>query len=594
MKLSQKIIEKFEYNEFYENFPAVILSLKIYPNFKSECLFISENCEEYTGHTANELMKDWEVFRKGINEKDKAYFAQKISDLSKVKKKFQVKFRYKCKNGVEKWLRLNANIVLKHDYKELQGILSDITEEKLAEIKEDKLKNALIHIARHPVVCNGEIENLGEFCSKIISETINTCRSGFWLYNENKLELNCDKLYIKREDRFESGIILDGTQYPDYINILHEAPYILANDARSNEATKCFLDSYLKPNNVFSLLDIPVFHNGKIVAVLCQEQTKRIRIWQKSEINFLFQVGEFISYCFAVNERKQLEKEMAYINSNLKKLVDEKTTEILGKTRELEERNKEILESILYARKIQASILPEKNKLNELLNDYFVYYKPKDIVAGDFYWIRKTDDNKTLFAVCDCTGHGIPGAFVSIMAFKILERTINEFKLKEPEDILKKANELFNVHFNRPDVEVRDGMDIALIEISHHKKDNVNIKYCGAYIPLYVSDSKNPSVIEKIAPHRFTLGTAKPDTNFKTTELSLSQGSQLYLFTDGCVDQFGGERGKKLKRKNLLNIISKSTNLTSDDQEKYISEELKAWQGKFEQLDDMCLIGIKI
>lgn len=592
MKLSQKIIEKFEYNEFYENFPAVILSLKLVPNQPTECLFISENCLEYLGYSSTELMKDWGIFKTGVGDKDWKYLKSKIEDCIRLQQKLQIKFLYTFKDGTSKWLRLNANILVKHDYTELQGIISDITDEKHAEVKEDKLKSALIHIARHPVICNGEIENLSEFCSKIISDTLNVSRSGLWFYDSETNILNCDKLYIKEEDKFDSGLQIFGNDYPEYISILNEAPYILANDARNNEATRRFTDVYLRPYNIYSLLDVPIVYKGKIVAVLCQEQTKKIRIWQKSEINFLFQVGEFISYCFAISERNRFELEMTYLNQNLQKLVDDKTTELLNKTKELEEKNREILESISYSSKIQASILPGQTRLKELLPEHLIYYNPKDIVAGDFYWIQ-TIENKTLFAVCDCTGHGIPGAFVSIMAYKILERTVSEFKLKEPEDILKKANELFNIHFNRPELEVRDGMAIGLIQIEKLEDGKSYIKYSGAYMPMYVADIENNLQINKINPTRASLGLTPIETQFNTVEFSLNKGSVIYFFTDGCSDQFGGEKGKKLKRKNFIRILQENISYEFPIQLKNISSSINDWKGNFEQLDDMCLTAIR-
>jgi len=274
---------------------------------------------------------------------------------------------------------------------------------------------------------------------------------------------------------------------------------------------------------------------------------------------------------------------------------------------QLEEKNQEIMDSIAYAKRIQSAILPPSKLVKKYLPNSFILYKPKDIVAGDFYWMENKED-KILFAAADCTGHGVPGAMVSVVCNNGLNRSVREYNLSDPGKILDKTRELVIAEFEKSEEEVKDGMDIALCSISKNK-----LAYAGAHNPLWII--RNGEIIETKADlsagtssqtteNGYTLYEVKADkqpigkfdnsTPFKTHTFDLISGDTIYIFSDGYVDQFGGEKGKKFKAKALRKLLLSFQNESMDDQKKLIDEAFEKWRGSLEQIDDVCVIGVRV
>lgn len=208
----------------------------------------------------------------------------------------------------------------------------------------------------------------------------------------------------------------------------------------------------------------------------------------------------------------------------------------------------EVLDSINYAKRIQTAILPPKRLIKENLPSSFIYYQPKDIVAGDFYWLEETE-NGVLFAAADCTGHGVPRAMVSVVCNNSLNRSVREYKLTNPALILDKTRELVIQEFEKSEEEVKDGMDIALCKLDGNK-----LVYAGANNPLWIIRN-NSNSIEEIKADKQPIGKYHAQESFTSHEITLEKGDTLYLFSDGFVDQFGGERGKKLKSKLFKELL---------------------------------------
>ncbi|MCT4580426.1 MAG: SpoIIE family protein phosphatase [Flavobacteriales bacterium] len=251
----------------------------------------------------------------------------------------------------------------------------------------------------------------------------------------------------------------------------------------------------------------------------------------------------------------------------------------------LQKRNKEIVDNITYAKKIQKAILPEKEEVESHFKDAFVYYKPKDIVAGDFYWIEKQWD-RTLFAVADCTGHGVSAAMVSVVCNYGLNRSVKEYGLIKPGEILDKTREFVTQKFEHNEQSVRDGMDIALCSL----KGNI-LEYAGAYRPLWLV--RNGAIIE-YKPDKQPIGAFTRQKLFTTHLINLEEGDTIYLFSDGYIDQFGGERRKKLKTKPFQNILLAIQNKSMKEQKRILHEYIVNWKGDLEQVDDICIFGIRI
>jgi serine phosphatase RsbU (regulator of sigma subunit) len=256
--------------------------------------------------------------------------------------------------------------------------------------------------------------------------------------------------------------------------------------------------------------------------------------------------------------------------------------------RVLEIQKKNITDSINYASRIQTALLPPEDVLNKLLPEHFILFLPKDIVSGDFYWITLIN-NKTIVAVADCTGHGVPGAFMSMLGFAFLNEIVN----KNPEI---KANEILNelrlkvintLHQDKKNNQ--DGMDIALAIID---TENKVIQFAGANNPLIIV--RNNEVIH-VAPDRMPIGTYSTEkTPFTLNELPLKTNDMVYLFTDGYIDQFGGEKNKKFGKKSFEKLLIETSSLQVKAQRYFLTEQLLIWMENFDQIDDILVMGLKI
>ncbi len=266
--------------------------------------------------------------------------------------------------------------------------------------------------------------------------------------------------------------------------------------------------------------------------------------------------------------------------------------DIVNQKLQLEKAHYEMKDSIEYAKKIQSAILPSDKLVRKYFASSFVLYFPKDIVAGDFYWTQEID-NHILFAVADCTGHGVPGALVSVVCNNALNRAVREYKLSGTGEILDKTREIVIREFEKSEENVADGMDIAMIKMPVNTNDNGNvmIEYSGANNPLWIL--RGNEVLE-FSPCKQPIGKYAKQTPFKTQQVKLLKGDNLYIFSDGFVDQFGGEKGKKFKNKALRTLLKEVSHLDMDNQKRYIKNTFMAWKGNYEQVDDVCLIGVKI
>jgi len=271
----------------------------------------------------------------------------------------------------------------------------------------------------------------------------------------------------------------------------------------------------------------------------------------------------------------------------LEEKVQERTLEIEEQKELVEEKQKDILDSITYAKRLQDAILPPVSFIKKFLPDSFLVYKPKDIVAGDFYWMERSDDN-ILIAAADCTGHGVPGALVSVVCSNALNRTVKEFHITEPGKILDKVRELVLETFEKSESNVQDGMDISLCCITTKTKE---VQWSGAYNSLWYIQKGE---IKEVAADKQPIGKNDRPEPFNTHKLNLQKGDTLYLFTDGYADQFGGPKGKKFKYKQMEELLLANASKPMDEQKDVLENTLEKWKGTLEQVDDILIIGIRV
>jgi len=269
----------------------------------------------------------------------------------------------------------------------------------------------------------------------------------------------------------------------------------------------------------------------------------------------------------------------------LEEKVAERTDEVVQKSMVIEEKNRDITASIRYAERIQMAMLPPEDSFD----DTFVLFLPKDIVSGDFYWMHDNGDIQFIAAV-DCTGHGVPGAFMSIIGYNSLTKIVREYGLTRPGAILDQLNvEVTKSLIQRGDEVINDGMDLALIAYDRRGK---KLEYAGAYNPLViVRDGKAIT----IKPDRFPIGMATTrEKKFNNVTVDIKSGDILYMFSDGYADQFGGPEGKKFKGVNLKNELEKVSSLPMQEQKEQLLKTLDEWMGGMNQIDDILVIGTRV
>ena len=277
--------------------------------------------------------------------------------------------------------------------------------------------------------------------------------------------------------------------------------------------------------------------------------------------------------------------DLRHINHTLEDKVIERTAEVVEQKNIIEEKQKEIIDSILYAKRIQNAILAHDTYLAKHLPEHFVLFRPKDHISGDFYWATKKDGRFWL-AVCDSTGHGVPGAFMSLLNIAFLNEAITEKNMTAPHDVLNHARKRLIQNMSKEGN--KDGMDGILVCIDPEEK---TYSYAAAHnSPLII---KNGEFVEYHAD-KMPIGEGIRDESFTSHKFDVKPGDMIYLYTDGYADQFGGPKGKKFKYKQLNDLLMEMHQKPLNEQKEKLAEAFVAWKGELEQIDDVCVFGIRV
>ena len=358
--------------------------------------------------------------------------------------------------------------------------------------------------------------------------------------------------------------------------------------------------------------------NAQIIAQnanLSQERSFKYSLFGGLGLVILFSL--FIINRLRLTRRQKVEIELKNTALN------DRNIEIAYQKELVEQKNTEILDSITYAQRIQSAILPPFKLIEKYLPNSFVLYKPKDIVAGDFYWLEPvveverahagapsgspkggantTQEEIVYFAAADCTGHGVPGAMMSVMCSNALTKCVKELQLTKPSEILDETTKIIESRFERSEQLVLDGMDLALCKLNIVTKE---LEYAGANNPLWIVHGESASVststsgwserLLEIKADKQPIGQyddRKPYTNHK---IQLKEGDSIYIFSDGYIDQFGGPKGKKLKAKAFKKLILSIQDNDLSSQLVLIDNKFEEWKGEIEQIDDVCVIGVRV
>lgn len=345
-------------------------------------------------------------------------------------------------------------------------------------------------------------------------------------------------------------------------------------------------------------------------------EARDAKIKQEETLKYALMLGILLVIGFAI-----------FIYNRLNIIRKQKT--IIEEQKQIvEEKNREVLDSINYAKRLQDAILPPEKLWKSVFPESFIFYKPKDIIAGDFYFLEKSGDN-IVFAVADCTGHGVPGAMVSVVCANALNRAVKEFKLTDSGLILDKVRELVLETFEKSESQVNDGMDISLGVLN---TKSLELKWSGANNPLWIVkqvdelaslESSNSQLsklsqlpnflnlqLTEFSPNKQPIGKIYDPEPFETHSIYLKKGDTLFLFSDGFADQFGGPKGKKFKYSQLQQLFLEICSLQPESeasqhplinkndlmqtQNQKLETVFSGWKGNLEQIDDVCIIGIRI
>lgn len=307
-------------------------------------------------------------------------------------------------------------------------------------------------------------------------------------------------------------------------------------------------------------------------------------------------IGAFVVVLVrAIRAKRKANAQLQEMNAELadkNEALSQAYEEIQAQQETLEAQHENILESIKYARRIQEAILPEQDPLKDVIQNYFIYYKPKDIVSGDFYWFHITPE-RTYLAAVDCTGHGVPGAFMSVLGISLLNQIVRDYPHATAGEVLNHlhAGVIHSLHQmgggnNRG---AQDGMDIALVILNKSKR---SLQFAGANNPIYLVRNGE---FEELKGDRSPIGGSTfTDHTFSSYDLKVSPGDRFYLFSDGLADQFGGEKGRKFSYKRLREWVSTQDGQPMKSQATDIGQVFDQWRGNHGQLDDVLVIGVQL
>jgi ligand-binding sensor domain-containing protein/serine phosphatase RsbU (regulator of sigma subunit) len=310
--------------------------------------------------------------------------------------------------------------------------------------------------------------------------------------------------------------------------------------------------------------------------------------WMQPWFWILCGVILFLSIRFIIRRRERILRENQEM---LQRELDARTKEVVQQKELIEAKNKDITDSILYAKNIQKAMLPAMNTLNSFFSESFVFYKPRDIVSGDFYWAAQFE-SKVLIACADCTGHGVPGAFMSLIGTTVLKEVARMRHVTSPQELLNTLDvEIYNLLSNKSkDFLIEDGMDIAVIEYDIQTRE---ARISSANRPVFIVRNGE---LQELKGDRRAIGgsTRNENSSFNQHEVSLNAGDTIYLFSDGITDQFGGPQGKKLKKSGLIDLLMQSQHMPLEKQGDHVRKAFREWLGETAQIDDVILMGMRV
>ncbi len=518
------------------------------------------------------------------------------------------------KDGKERWIQSTLTPILDRNsnIKKLVIIDTDISERKKFEeqlskqneILEEKVKERTAELVRRneeiekmyndiqvlseigqEITSTLNLEKVLDTVYKKVNSLMDATEFGVGIYNpqkqsidlnyyiyESKRMINTSEMAVSMADKNRLSVWCVDNKMPVFINdIQNEYHNYISN-----------LDSYKGEGKLLleSVICLPLVVEDKLVGIISVQSPKK-NAYSHNHLDILQTLASYIAIAL----------DNARLYNNMEDEIKVRTKEIEKQKTLVEDKNLKITDSINYALRIQQAILPSQQMISSILPDSFIFFKPKDIVSGDFYWAYALDQHQILVAAVDCTGHGVPGAFMSIMGFNLLEQIVKEQKIHEPALILNELSSSVVRSLKQTDQvgSLKEGMDIALCKIDYR---NYELEYAGAHNPLNLV--RNGTIAEVKANSRaigISLANSTPFTNHK---LQLEKGDCIYIFSDGYADQKGGPNNRKFFYQPFQQLLLDIHQQNMKEQEKSLERTIYAWKGEREQIDDMLVIGVRV
>lgn len=608
-------LQQESFNSMTGVVPSMIYQFRQFTNGDATFLYTSKGVEGLFEKRVG-YFYDANNFLEMIFEDDKPDFTYTMSAAIDSHNDFNWEGRIRLDSGKVKWLSAEARFerVIEEDQSVVySGVFSDVTERKKAEellmeqreellMKNEKIalqrdqieeqrnkidgqkrtqkryNDVILSLTKSVEIQEGLWEQALEIITKKSALTLGISQVSVWLYGDEKL--TCSKMYDASLHNFREAPILGKEKYPQYFERLEAGEEIIAKNIFNSLAYVEFSEARLASSLLQSIVEIPFFAGTDLVGVLKFGQLHQQIDWSAEDLTFMNSISDLIKIAREAHQRVLAEAKV----KAQKRQLELKNTIIAKK-------NDDITASLNYASRIQSAILPHPNTLEKGFSEHFILYQPKEIVSGDFYWYDEKV-GKQIIAAVDCTGHGVPGAFMSMLGNQLLDKIINIDFVFEADQILNFLHLEVQKVLKQKDTGNQDGMDIALCVIDRKAK---TLDFAGAHNPLvYIQDGE----IQVIKGDRLAIGgddrgRTKP---FTKHQVDLTKPTTFYLYSDGYQDQFGGIKNKKFTSKRFRELLFEQYQLSMFDQKENLTVRLKKWmeEGGEEQVDDILIMGFHI
>jgi len=482
-----------------------------------------------------------------------------------------------------------VNFLLKKHPKLDTGLNATIYPEQTIKTSSTTIYNfdieTLLKVSQHLA----KITNLKEFLREILSIIIEHVGAERVIFARKD-----EQWYVLAKGTSQNILVLDEKKSLTDENLEEKALNYVINSQKS----------YLSENSkqTTSILCYPILYQSKLLAIVYLDNTLNSKAFTETQIQVLDLISPQIAvslanidmYANLENIIEQRNREVSAQKNRLEKqatILENTNYSLIAANKKVEHINKELISSITYASRIQSAILPQDSLLKSSLSEYFILFMPRDIVSGDFYWLVNKD-NLVFIAAIDCTGHGVPGAFMSMLASSLLNQIVFDKKVYQPNLILKELNQSIFVSLQQDLTKNKDGMDAVLCCIDTTQK---LLYFAGAMNPLFYF--KNSNEIEVLKATKLGIGGIEEldaDKLYEQHTVEITQKMEFYLMSDGYQDQFGGKDDRKFMVKNVRNMLQTIHQLPMEEQRQVVEQTILDWKGNKQQTDDILMIGFRV